>query len=132
MGFLKPRRSCWTGYSIFYFLNYPSCVFFSNNFDQLFQRISKRLVNLCTLSKFHAVTKSFLTLLSQSHHSSDDGNQGCKFDDSRNIQVWESISLIELCTKCLSVYYIWFSQAATNLHPWKHKCTLQGQLVCSA
>ena len=53
-------------------------------------------------------------------------DQGCKLyenkridsgHDSRNIQVWESISLIELCTKCLGVYYICFSQAATNLHP---------------
>ena len=60
-------------------------------------------------------------------------HQGCKFNknqridsrhDSRNIQVWESISLIEWCTKCLGVYYIWFSQAATNLHPWIHIKTM--------
>ncbi len=29
-----------------------------------------------------------------------------------------------LCPKCLSVYYIWFSQVATNLHPWVQKCPL--------
>ena len=60
--------------------------------------------------------------------------QGCKFEEnqriysrhnSRNIQVWESISLIELCTRCLSVYYIWFSQATMNLHP----CAYHGKVT---
>ena len=42
--------------------------------------------------------------------------------DSRNIQLWKSISSIELYTNWLSFDWIWFSQTKTNLQPCLSKC----------
>ena len=106
-------------------------LFYHSSLIWLIILLTSIILDICLTSwveTSHTTRRKFFTLkvtLSESW-SCCNIKQGCKFNenqridsrhDSRSIQVWESISLIELCTKCLNVYYIWFSQAATNLHP---------------
>ena len=79
------------------------------------------LQNLASVSKVYSLqwNHDLLKFRSKDGLTFDENHRIASCSDSRDIQIWESISFIESYSKCISVSEIWFSLTDTKVSPCK-------------